>query len=174
MTLRIATKTELDVYFAIFWLDDIVLCMEVDQAGSPLLLSLSLLAFFADGLIASSGSRAVQTDAKLQKLCTGRINIILHTTGCRNLDSAPPCRLLTWNLLKVYRERDTCFPTESDDAFPWWRMWLHEVNPVRHTVRWLRANQGTGITPTHYRPGDPFGNAETGKHSPVLDSVAQR
>ncbi len=86
MAFRIATKTELDPYFSILWQDYISLCMEVDQAGDSLLLSLSLLAVCTDFFVESFSCCAIQADAKRQQVFTCRIRIVLHGASGWNLD----------------------------------------------------------------------------------------
>ena len=81
MTFRVAAKPELDADFTILDFNDSTLGMEIDQAGSSLLLSLSLLTACAYGFVASLGRSTIQTDTKIQKSVTSRISIVLHRAG---------------------------------------------------------------------------------------------
>jgi len=82
MTFRVAAETELDAYFATLSFNDIRLSMEIDQAGSPMIISHSLLAVFAYSFISFLSGRTIYVDAQLQKGFTCRINYgVLHRTS---------------------------------------------------------------------------------------------
>jgi len=78
MTHRVAADTEVDAYLAILWRNNVVLGVEIDQAGSPLWFSLSPPAIFAYGLINFLSSRTIYVGAQLQESFTRCIDGVLH------------------------------------------------------------------------------------------------
>lgn len=139
MTLRVATETEVDTYLAILWFNDVVLSVEIDQAGSQLCLSLSLLAIFAYSFITFLSGRTIYVDAQPQKRFTCCIGRVLHRVSRRNLDPTVPCRWLPRESPEGYVESDACFLTDCSDLLPRLRKWLNKGNPVGNTGTPLRA-----------------------------------
>ena len=138
MAFRIAAKNEIGPYFAIFWFEDVLQGIEIDQAWSSLFLSLSLLTACADCFVASVARRAIHMDAKLQKGSTSRLGIILHRGGSGDLNSIVPSVWLPWKSLEGYVESDVCLATQRDDVSARLRRWFYEGNPVGHTGTLLR------------------------------------
>jgi len=112
MAFRVAAKGELNPYFSIFLFNDVTYSIEIDEAWSCVLVSLSLLAACTNGFVASLARRPRYVDAKLQKGFASRIGNIPHRCGCRNLDSIAPSRWLPWKSLEVNVESDVRIAVE--------------------------------------------------------------
>ena len=85
--------------------------MEIYQARNSPLLPLSPLASCTYDFVALLRGRAIQADAALQQGFPGRICIIPHRSGRRNLDPIASWSWWDWQLLEIYGENDVCFAT---------------------------------------------------------------